>query len=161
MKKRKMMKINWKVLVLSFVIVYGIAFIGNIFTSGNVDTSWYEEIKPSITPPNYVFPIVWNILFFLIALALYFAWIRAKKKQKKIVALVFGINLLLNAFWSYLFFVLRKPNYSFFELIVLWISILAMIFTTRKIDKKAAWLLVPYLLWVLFAGILNYLIGFG
>lgn len=157
---KKKVKINWKVLILSLVIVYGVAFIGSIFTSGNVDTSWYQGIKPSITPPNYVFPIVWNILFFLIALSLYLAWVKAKK-QKKIIAIVFGINLLLNAFWSYLFFELKRPTCSFFEIIILWISILSMIFVTRKIDRKAAWLLIPYLLWVVFAGILNYLIAFG
>ena len=157
----KKVKINWKVLIVCLVIVYGIAFLGSVFTSGNVDTSWYQEIKPAITPPNYVFPIVWNILFFLIALSLYFAWVNARKKQKKLVALVFGINLLLNAFWSFLFFYLKKPDYSFFELIILWFSILSMIFVTKKIDKKAAWLLVPYLLWVSFAGVLNYLIAFG
>ncbi len=154
------MKINWKVLILCFVIVYGIAFIGSFFTSGNVDGQWYSDIKPSITPPNYIFPIVWNILFFLIVLSLYIAWMKSKKKQKKIVAIVFGINLFLNTFWSYLFFELKKPNYAFFELILLWFSILSMIFVTRKIDKKSAWLLVPYLLWVSFAGILNYLIAF-
>jgi benzodiazapine receptor len=86
---------------------------------------------------------------------------KSKKKQKKIVAIVFGINLFLNTFWSYLFFELKKPNCAFFELILLWFSILSMIFVTRKIDKKSAWLLVPYLLWVSFAGILNYLIAFG
>ncbi len=157
----KKVKINWKVLIVCFVIVYGIAFLGSIFTSANVDGSWYQEIKPSITPPNYVFPIVWNILFFLIALSLYFAWLKAKKKQKRIVALVFGINLFLNALWSYLFFELKNPDYSFSELTLLWISIWFMIAVTRRIDKKAAWLLVPYLAWVLFAGVLNYLIAFG
>jgi len=155
------MKINWKVLIICFVVVYGIAFIGSVFTSGNANTSWYQKIKPAITPPNYVFPIVWNILFFLIALSLYFAWINSKKKQKKIVAFVFGINLLLNVFWSFLFFYLKRPIFSFVELILLEISIIIMIFVTKKIDKKAAWLLVPYLLWVLFAGVLNYLIAFG
>jgi len=157
----KQVRINWKVLVVCLVIVYGIAFLGSIFTSGNTDTSWYQGIKPAITPPNYVFPIVWNILFLLIALSLYFAWLRAGKNQKKIVALVFGINLFLNALWSYLFFELKKPNYSFFELSLLWVSIWFMIAVTGKIDRKAAWLLVPYLFWVLFAGVLNYLIAFG
>lgn len=157
---KKVMKINWKVLIICLITVYGIAFLGSIFTSGNVNTEWYQEIKLAITPPNYVFPIVWNILFFLIALSLYFAWINANKKQKKIVTLVFGINLLLNAFWSFLFFYLKRPIFSFAELILLEISIIIMIFVTKKIDKKAAMLLIPYLLWVSFAGVLNYLIAF-
>ena len=93
MKKR----VDWKILVLCLVIVYAIAFIGSLFTSQNVNSSWYESIKPGITPPNYVFPIVWNILFFLIAISLYFAWTSSKNKtQRKTVAWIFGINFFLN-----------------------------------------------------------------
>ena len=65
MKKRAKKKINLKILLLSFVMVYAVAFIGSLFTSQGVNTDWYESIKPSMTPPNWVFPIVWNILFFL------------------------------------------------------------------------------------------------
>ena len=151
------MKINFKVLIACLIIVYAVAFIGSLFTSPVTDSAWYLENKPDITPPNFVFPIVWNILFFLIALSLYFVWIKANKKQKKKVSLVFGINLVLNAFWSFLFFTLQKPSWAFAELIVLWLSIWFMIFTTWKIDKKSAWLLVPYLAWVSFAGVLNWL----
>lgn len=150
-------KINWKVLIISLIIVYGFAFIGTIFTSANLNSNWYLQNKPSITPPNYIFPIVWNILFFLIALSLYFAWISANKKEKKKIILIFGINLSLNVLWSYIFFSLQNVNFAFFELILIWLTIIFMIFITYKIDKKSAWLLVPYLLWVSFAGILNWL----
>lgn len=155
MKKR-----NWKVLLLSFIIVFGIAFIGNFFTSDAVKTDWYESIKPSITPPNFVFPIVWNALFILIALSLYSAWIGSEKNQKKIVAIVFGISLAFNALWSVLFFSLRNPRAAFIEIIALWLSILAMIFVSWRIDRKAAWMLLPYLLWVSFASVLNFLMAF-
>jgi len=151
-------KINWKILIITLIIVYAVAFIGSLFTSPATDTEWYNSIKPSITPPNWVFPIVWNILFFLIALSLYFAWINAKNKNiKKKIALVFGINFFLNIFWSILYFGLKNPVASFIEIIFLWFSIIAMIYITYKVDKKAAWLLVPYLLWVGFAVILNFL----
>lgn len=154
-------KVNWKVLIASLIIVYGVAFIGSIFTSANVDTQWYQSIKPAITPPNYIFPIVWNILFFLIALSLYFSWINAKnKKLKSKIILVFSVNLFLNILWSVFYFGLRSPIIAFFELIFLWVSIIAMIYVTCKIDKRAAYLLIPYLLWVSFAGILNYLSAF-
>ena len=154
------MKIRWKVLIISLILVFLTAFIGSFFTSGNTNSDWYQQIKPSITPPNYVFPIVWNILFFLIALSLYFSWIKAKNKNKKKIAIVFSINLILNILWSFLFFGLRNPLLGFIELIILWISIIVMIKTTYKIDKKSSYLLIPYLLWVSFAGILNYLIAF-
>ncbi|PIN77292.1 TspO protein [Candidatus Woesearchaeota archaeon CG10_big_fil_rev_8_21_14_0_10_34_12] len=155
MKKR-----NLGILLACFAIVVIVATIGSIFTSKNVDSSWYESIKPSITPPNYVFPVAWTILFFLIALSLYYSWINAKKKQKNKIAIVFGINFIFNISWSILYFGLKNPAASFFELIVLWLSITAMMHTTYKIDKKAAYLLIPYLLWVTFAGVLNYLSAF-
>lgn len=152
------MKIQWKVLVVSLVVVYAVALIGSLFTSGNTSGEWYESVKPSITPPNWVFPIVWNVLFFLIALSLYFAWIRGKEKRK--IMIFYGINFLLNILWSALFFSWKKTKLAFFELILLWLSILYLIIFTYNKDKKAAYLLIPYLLWVSFAGILNYLIVF-
>jgi len=155
MKKR----FNLRVLVICFLIVFGTAFVGSLFTSKNVDTSWYQNIKPDITPPNYVFPIVWNILFFLIALSLYFAWIYSSKDQKKKIVLVYGINLFLNAFWSFVFFGLKLPLYAFGVLILLEFSIISMIYVTYKINKKFSYFLIPYLLWVSFAGILNYFIA--
>lgn len=150
-----MKKVNWRVLIFSLIIVYVVGFVGSLFTSINND--WYESVRPSITPPSFVFPIVWNILFFLIALSLYFAWINSKKSEKKKIALVFGINLILNALWSLFYFKLQNPLFAFFELILIWISIIAMMIVTYKIKKISAYLLIPYLLWVSFAGVLNWL----
>ncbi len=152
-----MAKINWKVLIASLIIVYLVAAAGSIFTAGNTSGEWYESIKPSITPPGRVFPIVWNILFFLIALSLYFAWNSAEGKSKKKVALVFVINFILNIAWSYFYFFLKNPALAFADIILLEASIVAMILIAHKISKKAAYLLVPYLLWVGFASVLNYL----
>ena len=153
------MKINWKILFASLVIVYLVAFVGSLFTSPVTDTDWYDSIRPSITPPNWVFPVVWNVLFFLIGVSLYFAWIGGKKVRGKI-ALVFGINFLLNILWSVLYFGMRRPDLAFYEIFVLIISIILMIYVAGKVDKKAGWLLFPYLLWVSFAGVLNYLSAF-
>jgi tryptophan-rich sensory protein len=154
----KINKYKLKILIVSLVIVYLVAFIGSIFTSQGTDSEWFEQTRPSITPPNYVFPIVWNILFFLIALSLYFAWINSKNNEnKRKIMLVFGINFILNILWSVFYFSLRNPLYAFIELILLFISIIFMIYVTASIDKKSSYLLVPYLLWVGFAGILNYL----
>jgi benzodiazapine receptor len=154
MKKR----IEWKVLIVSFVIVYLVAFAGSLFTSPVTDSEWYNSVRPAITPPNWVFPVVWNFLFFLIAVSLYFSWINAKKKiLRKKIAVVFGLNLALNILWSALYFGLKSPLSAFIEIFALWLSIILMIYTTGKINKKAAYLLVPYLLWVSFAIVLNYL----
>ncbi len=153
MKKR-----NWKVLVICLVAVYLTAFIGGLFTSQNTDRSWYLAIKPSITPPNWVFPVVWNVLFFLIALSLYFVWLSSKKQNKKEIIWVFGVNLVLNVVWSFLFFFLKNPAAALVDLVLLWVSILLMIYVCYGINKKSAYLLLPYFFWVSFAGVLNYLI---
>ena len=156
----KMQKIKWGDLILSLIIVYAVAFIGSIFTSSNVSSEWYNNVKPSITPPNWVFPIVWNILFFLIAISLYLAWTNTKTQKDKLI-FAFGINFILNILWSVFFFSLKNPLLAFFDLILLLISILYLIILTCKINKISAYLLIPYLVWLIFAGILNVLILIG
>ena len=162
-RKSDSKKINWKILIISLVIVYLVAFIGSIFTSQQTNTQWYEEIKPSITPPSWIFPVVWNILFFLIALSLYFSWTAIKKSDKKIkkkLIDVFSANFLLNILWSFIYFGMQNPLYAFYEIIILWISIGIMMQVTYKINKLSSYLLAPYFLWVGFAIILNYLTVF-
>lgn len=154
-------KINWKVLAISFLMVFAIAFAGSLFTSPNTDTEWYNSIKPDITPPNWVFPIVWNILFILIALSLYFAWTNSKnKKDKSKIIIAFGINFILNILWSVLYFGIKNPLASFIEIFFLIISIGFMIYVSYKIKRFSGYLLVPYLIWVCFAIVLNYLTVF-
>ena len=146
---------DWKVLVIILIIVFGISFIGSSFTSGNTDSPWYLDNKPSFTPPNWVFGPVWTILYISIAISLYFAWTNAKNDEKKKIALIFGINLIANALWSYLFFGIQNPLSAFINLLVIFGTIIGMIFIAGKIDKKAGWILIPYLIWVGFAGALN------
>ena len=153
-----MIKINWGLLIVSVVIIMVVAGGGGLFTSANTGSEWYESIKPSITPPNWIFPIVWNILFLLIAISLYLILISKEQKTKVLIAYL--INFILNILWSFLFFSQKLTKIAFFELLVLWISVIFMISLAYKIDKKAAYLLVPYLLWLTFAGILNYLAAF-
>jgi len=158
----KKIKFNFKVFIVCLLIVFLIVGgIGSLFTSNNTNTEWYSSIKPSITPPNWIFPLVWNFLFLLITFSLYFAWINSKnKKQKNKVIFIFGINFILNILWSILFFELKLLQLAFVEIIIFLFSILAIILITRNISKKSAWLLLPYLLWVAFASILNYLAAF-
>jgi tryptophan-rich sensory protein len=156
-KKQK----KFLIFLISLLVVFSVAAIGSIFTSSSVNTEWYSSIKPSITPPNYVFPIVWNILFFLIALSLYFSWVYSSKKEKPKIILVYSINLFLNILWSILYFGLKNPALAFFELIIFFFSILIMILVSYKIKKVSSYLLIPYLLWVGFASFLNYLSAFS
>lgn len=148
-----MRKFNIEIFVASFAVVLAVAFLGSMFT----DTGdWYESIKPSITPPNYIFPIAWTILYILIAFSLYFTLLGAKNKRPVII--IFGANLFFNLFWSYLFFVLKNPTLAFTDIVLMWCSIVFMIKVSYKVDKKAAYMLVPYLIWVTYAMLLNFLI---
>ncbi len=156
MKKR----INWKFLIACFVIVYAVAFIGSVFTSSSVNSEWYYSVKPAITPPNWVFPIVWNILFFLMAISLYLIVLNKNRKKNKKAITVFGINLFLNLLWTFFYFRMQNPLLAFYEIAVLWISILILIFDAYEVDKLSSYLLIPYFLWVSFATVLNYMSAF-
>jgi tryptophan-rich sensory protein len=153
---------NFKLLVFFIVLVFVLlGGIGSYFTSMSTGSDWYKSVQPSITPPNWVFPIAWNFLFATIAFSLYFVWIYSKsKKQKKKIAIFFGINFILNMLWSALFFGLHLVKLAFFELALLWISILAIMLIVKKISKESFWLLIPYLIWIAFAGVINYLAAF-
>lgn len=156
------MKKNLKILLFSFMAVIITAVAGNLFTTRAVNSSWYQTIKPSITPPNFIFPIAWTTLFILMAFSLYLAYISVKNiEEKKKIALFYGINFFLNMLWSFLFFFLRRPDLAFFYIIFLWISILLICVYTWKIEKKSSILFWPYLLWVSFATLLNYLSAFN
>lgn len=137
-------------LIISIIICELAGVIGSIFTSSSVKT-WYatEVVKSAINPPSWLFAPVWTLLFLLMGIALYLVW------QKNKISKWFWIQLLLNILWSVLFFGLRRPDLAFLEILVLWVAILKTIIDFKKVNKKAAWLLVPYLLWVSFASILN------
>ena len=154
----KKKKINLKVLLVCLLITYLVAGLGSIFTSTKTSSSWYQSIKPSITPPNWVFPIVWNILFFLIAYSMYLAFTNTKDKtEKKKILSLFGANFLFNILWSILYFGFESPIVGFIDLIILWIFTFILILRLKPLNKPASLLLVPYLLWLTFAGLLNLL----
>lgn len=153
---------DWKVLLLSLFFVYLAAFIGSLFSSGGASSAWYQSVKPAITPPNWVFPVVWNVLFFLIALSIYFSWMAAKnEKTKQRIIILFGINLILNSIWSCLFFGLQAPFLALIDLVLILGSIVWLMIFTKKLSEKALWLLCPYFFWVCFAGVLNAIIAFS
>jgi len=159
--KKKKIKINYKILFSSIVVVFLVAFIGSILTFQGIKTGWYDSIKPSITPPSWVFSFAWTFLFCLIILSLYLSLTSVKDKELKArVITLFGFNFTLNVLWTFFYFYLRQPVMAYFDLILLLASIAMLISVTWKINRTSAWLLVPYFLWVGFAGILNYLTAF-
>lgn len=153
------MKIKVIKLIISILIVQLAGIIGSIFTSSSVST-WYQSlVKPSFTPPNWIFGPVWIILYLLMGIALYLVWGKGfKNKGVKIAVYIFILQLILNLLWSFLFFGLNNPLYAFIEIIVLWILILINIILFYRISKTSAYLLLPYIFWVTFAAVLNFTI---
>ncbi len=148
------MKKIWK-LIISILIPFVASAIGGFFTSTSVSTWYIDLIKPSFNPPSWVFGPVWTILYLLMGIALYLVWVD-KSKKKKLAFIAFGTQMFLNALWSVLFFGLQKPLFAFVEIILLWSSILITIIYFYRINKNAAYLLIPYILWVSFAAVLNF-----
>ena len=146
-------------LVLSIIVCQLAGIIGSIFTTSKIPT-WYQTLtKPTLNPPSWVFGPVWTILFVFMGIAVYLIWKKGlKEKNVRIALYIFIGQLVLNTFWSIIFFVLQNPQAAFFEIIALWCMILASIISFAKISRPAAWLLVPYILWVSFAAYLNYLL---
>jgi tryptophan-rich sensory protein len=133
--------------------------LGSFFTTPSI-TGWYQTLnKPEIAPPNWVFGPVWTTLFALMGIAAFLIWKRGwNRRDVKIALGIFIGQLALNTLWSILFFGVHSPGSAFIEIIFLWLAILATMIAFSKISKAAAWLLLPYIMWVSFAGYLNYLI---
>jgi len=146
---------KWVKLIACILICQIAGIIGSIFTTPSIAT-WYEQIqKPDIRPPNWAFGPVWITLYTLMGISLY--WI-LDKKNIKIPLILFSIQLILNAIWSIIFFGLQNPFYAFIEIIILWIMILITIISFYKVSRKAGLILLPYIIWVTAAMILNYYI---
>jgi benzodiazapine receptor len=141
-------------LAVSLVIVFGIASLGAFLTNLSLDARYAALAKPSWTPSGATIGVVWTILYILMAIAAWIVW-RGDDGGRQLPLTFYAVQLLLNAGWSALFFGLRNPGLALLEIVVLWASILATAATFRKVSKLASALMVPYLIWVSFAGILN------
>jgi tryptophan-rich sensory protein len=128
--------------------------LSGYFTASNIAT-WYVTLnKPFFNPPNYLFGPVWTVLYLMMGISLGMI-INAKHKNKNKSLIIFSIQLVLNFFWSVIFFSLQSPGWAAIEIIAMWLSIIYMIRNFYKINKWAGWLQIPYLLWVTFASVLN------
>jgi tryptophan-rich sensory protein len=145
-------------LVISIIICQLAGMIGSVFTMPAIP-GWYVSLnKPSFGPPNWLFGPVWILLYTLMGISLYLVWSRKGSAGAKTALILFAIQLGLNTLWSLIFFGLRLPSAAFLEILVLWLFILLTILKFFPISKVAAYLLIPYLLWVSFASLLNFYI---
>lgn len=140
---------------IASLAAFATAIIGGTITDLG---PWYESlVKPSFNPPGPVFPIAWTTIFALTAVAGVSAW-RASPNAKTsdLVIGLFALNGFLNLLWSLIFFRMQRPDWALYEVVLLWFSIAALIVYCGRFSRKAALLLVPYILWVTVAGVLNW-----
>jgi tryptophan-rich sensory protein len=145
-----------RLLEICIIVCFVAAFIGSVFTISNIPT-WYASIKkPELTPPNWVFGPVWTTLYILMGIALYLVLEKGWNEKTKLPVAVFALQLVLNTVWSILFFGYNLLFFAFIEIILLWLAIIATILLFNRVSRKAALLLVPYILWVSIASYLTY-----
>ena len=149
------MIIMWKKLLWCLAIPLGVGGVSALLTSGNMQL--FEEInKPPLSPPGWLFPVVWTTLYIMMGVALYLV-VMAKDTKSNLPAYIsFGVQLFFNFFWSIIFFNAKAYLFAFIWLVLLWVAIVVNIYFFYKINKTAGKILIPYLIWVTFAAYLNF-----
>jgi tryptophan-rich sensory protein len=145
-------------LVVSIVVAQSAGLIGSIFTRNEIPNAWYAGLqKPAFQPPGWLFAPVWIGLYLLMGVAAFLVWrngLCSKKVQSAL--LLFLIQLVLNAAWTFLFFGLHWPLGGLIDIAILWVMILLTMAAFKDVSRTATILLIPYILWVTFAMALNF-----
>lgn len=148
-------KLNIGDLIISILITLGGGLIIGFITN-NADKQYVNLNKPIFAPPNWVFPIVWSLLYILIGLAAYRIYeLRKQGKNTKNALVYYSTQLILNFLWPIIFFKLQLYGVAFIELVILLVFIFITTIKFFKVDKVAGFLMLPYILWSLYASILN------
>lgn len=145
------MKINFKKL---FVFIIATFLLGNLFTVFSMNTEFYKSLEKPFNLPSIIFPIVWSILFVLMSISLYIVSENKKTETKSYI--LYFVQLFINSLWTLFFFKLKLFLFSFLWIFVILFFVILMIINFYKINKVSAYLQIPYVLWLLFAGFLNY-----
>lgn len=148
-----MKKINWKRLIIITIITFLVGSFFSFLTMNNM--SAFKELEKPINVPAIIFPIVWSILYLLMSVSCYIIT-ESNDKNKDKAIIWYGINLVVNSLWSLIFFGFGTYLLSFIWIILLLIIVIIMMAKFYNIDKKAAYLNIPYILWIIFAGYLNF-----
>jgi tryptophan-rich sensory protein len=139
-------------LLLWILLCFTAAAGGGFVMTGD----WYAMLsKPTWNPPSWVFGPVWTLLYIMMGVSAWLVWKEGGFAQQRKPLTLFLVQLVLNAIWTPLFFGAHELGIAFAEILLLWLAILATILAFRRVSTTAAWLLVPYLLWVSFASVLN------
>ena len=141
------------IFIILVLVPLAVGFGSSFFVSSNQAEEYANFIQPSFAPPGWVFGPVWTILYILMGTASYLVYVSDKDKRAALI--IYGLQLFFNFLWTIIFFGWRRYDLASIEIIVLWVLILANIVLFARVRKAAAWLLVPYILWVSFAAVLN------
>lgn len=148
--------VDWPALVVSVLVCQLAGIVPSVLTAGDVAT-WYPTlVKPWFTPPSWVFGPVWTALYLLMGVALYLVWRRATGRIRRVALGAFAVQLALNAGWTLTFFGAREIFGGLVVILALLAAVIATMGAFARVDRRAAALLVPYLLWVGFATALTY-----
>lgn len=142
---------------VSILLTLAVGGMSGFLTSMGMD-SFDALTKPPLTPPSFLFPIVWTVLFILMGVGAARIFMTEPTAARNRALIVYVVQLAVNFLWSIIFFNLQAYGFAFFWLILLWILILTMIYLFCKVDKPAALIQIPYAIWVTFAGYLNLMI---
>lgn len=149
---------KWSSLALFLILCYGIAFAGGWLTDTSVHT-WYAQLnKPAWNPPDWVFGPVWTLLYFMIAVAGWIIYRQPPSPRRSWALTLYGVQLFLNFIWSYFFFYLKNPFWALLDITALIAVVSGTILLFKPLSKNAALLLMPYLIWILYAFTLNFAI---
>lgn len=144
-------------LIGAIVVCELVGVLGSFFTTPAIPTWYASLIKPSFSPPSWVFAPVWTTLFALMGIAFFLVWQKGfKGVNGKLAFAIFILQLVLNLMWSIIFFGLHNIGLAAMEIAILWVAILVTVIRFYRISKPAGFLLLPYLLWVTFAAILTF-----
>ncbi len=146
---------NWKPYAFWILLSEGVGALSGWLTRDGSRVFSETVAQPSLSPPPILFPIVWGILYLLMGISTARIWLSPPSQTRSRGLNLFIAQLVFNFFWSLIFFNLQAYGFSLVWLAVIWVLVLAMILTYRKVDPLAAWLQIPYLLWLTFAAYLN------
>lgn len=150
-----MKNFSWKTYIASILFTEAVGALSGWLTKEGTKIYRSAIEQPPLSPPGIVFPIVWGILFALMGIGAARIYLAPSSGARSRSLLLFLIQLTFNFFWSIIFFNCQAFGFALIWLILLWILILLTILSFRKVDQLAAWIQIPYLLWVTFAAYLN------
>ena len=151
-----MKKKTWKIYTFWIILAEAVGALSGWLTRDGMKAYTETIAQPPLSPPSWIFPIVWTILYALMGIGAARVSLAPKSKERSLGLNLFIIQLIVNFFWSPIFFNAQAFGTALLWLILLWLLVLAMILVFRKVDKSAGNIQIPYLLWLTFAAYLNY-----